>query len=435
MKRSFIVATILPIFISSVVDAQQAGKTSIAKWQDDKASAVSLTFDDGSPNQFSAALPILNRLHLPATFFIITGQVAGSDYHGKFIGRPVADIIRETADTLTNKDNFFERASAIPFLGYKGTLAFHTDAGTLYESGKIDEAYHLIDSGYRKVREHAFEAADSSSKKEHLSWDSVKAYASQGHEFSSHTVTHPRLSVLTEPNIVYELEKSKEDIRNHLGERYTFSAECPYGTEDERVMSYAYKVYPALRNRMPEPFLEEITRFNNALPGSAHNEYVQWQKGATTKTPLPMMKSWVDTVNSYKNNWLVLVFHGVDGIGYEALRHELLQEYFEYIRKNDSQMWIATFGDVTRYMRERMNSQVSFSAQQNNITVQLNHHLDTAMYDIPLTLITTVPRGWKQVVVAQGTKTQVALAKKGDMGNVVMYQAIPNKGPVTITKK
>jgi hypothetical protein len=39
-----------------------------------------------------------------------------------------------------------------------------------------------------------------------------------------------------------------------LGDKYTFSVEVPYGYEDDRVMQIAYKIYPALRNRMPEPF-------------------------------------------------------------------------------------------------------------------------------------------------------------------------------------
>ncbi|MEJ7589557.1 MAG: polysaccharide deacetylase family protein [Ferruginibacter sp.] len=146
-----------------------------------------------------------------------------------------------------------------------------------------------------------------------------KNFTAQGHEFASHTVTHPRLAVLTEPNMVHELEKSREEILKNLGERYIFSAECPYGTEDERVMSYAYKIYPALRNRMPEKYLDEINRSGKTPPGTLHKEYVQWQRGATTKTPLPLMKSWVDTVIAHKHDWLVLVFHGVVGIGWEAL--------------------------------------------------------------------------------------------------------------------
>src|SRR6186713_3090556 len=129
MQTNHLPALALIILAFSCPNNQKVGETEITTWQNDKPAAISLTFDDGSPNQFSQALPILNKLNIPATFFIITGDVASSEYHGKFIGRPVNDIIKGTADTLTNKDNFFERASAISFLGYKGTLEYHTDAG------------------------------------------------------------------------------------------------------------------------------------------------------------------------------------------------------------------------------------------------------------------------------------------------------------------
>jgi peptidoglycan/xylan/chitin deacetylase (PgdA/CDA1 family) len=398
-------------------------QTEITKWKDNKRAAITLTFDDGSPNQFSVALPMLNKLGIPATFFIITGDVAGSQYHGKFIGRPVADIIKGTADTPTNKNNFFERASAVAFLGYKGTLSYHTNAGILYEDGKVEEAYKLIDSAYRKVRNGDFKPGNSEDKK-HLTWDAVKKYAAQGHEFASHTVTHPKVAVLDEPNLLYELEKSKEEIRNKLGEKYTFSAECPYGTEDERAMSYAYNIYPALRNRMPEPFLGELNRASKVQPGTIDKEYVQWQRGAVTTTPLPLMKSWIDTVEAHNNNWLVLVFHGVNGIGWEALRDTLLMQYFTYIKAHEKKSWIATFGDVAKYMRERMNATVNGRMMNNNkIVIELTHTLDTSMYNLPLTLRTKIPSSWKKVSVKQGNHVQHVNVKNGE----VIYELNPNK--------
>lgn len=397
-------------------------QTTITKWKDGKKAAISLTFDDGSPNQFSVALPMLNKLKIPATFFIITGDVVGSEYHGKFIGRPVEDIIRGTADTPTNKDNFFERASAIGFLGYKGAVAYHTNAGTLYEAEKIEEAYKLIDTAYMKVRNKEFQPADQSGDQPHLTWEAVKKYTSQGHEFASHTVTHPRLAILDEANMIYELEKSKEELNNKLGEESTFSAEGPYGTEDERAMSYAYKIYPALRNRMPEPWLGELNRASKVQPGTVDKEYVQWQRGAVTKTSLPLMKSWVDTVEAHNNNWLVLVFHGVDGKGWEALPGSLLQEYFTYIKNHEKNSWIATFGDVTKYMRERMNAQVNSKMDGNKISVTLTHSLDKSMYDHPLTLQTIVPTSWKKASVKQGNKTQKVPVNNGS----ITYNLMPN---------
>ena len=160
--------------------------------------------------------------------------------------------------------------------------------------------------------------------------------------------------VVDEPNLLYELEKCKEEINMMLGPDHTFSAECPFGTENERVMEYAYKIHPALRNRMPEPFLEEINRWNDMTPGLSNKPYIQWQRGPLTKTPVPLMKSWVDTLVARKNVWLVLTFHGVDGIGWEAKPHQELQEYFSYMKQHGDHLWIAPFRDATKYMRERM---------------------------------------------------------------------------------
>lgn len=198
-------------------------------------------------------------------------------------------------------------------------------------------------------------------------------------------------------------------------------------------MSYAYKVYPALRNRMPETFLGELNRSSQTQPGTLNNQYVQWQRGATTKTSLPLMKSWVDTVAAHHNNWLVLVFHGVDGIGYEALPHELLREYFEYIKKHEDKLWIATFGDVTKYMRERMHTTANAREEQNKIIVYLSHTLDSSVYDMPLTLRTYVPANWKQVRVKQGDKTQIVSAAKNDRGTFILYQLQPNKGAAELS--
>jgi peptidoglycan/xylan/chitin deacetylase (PgdA/CDA1 family) len=416
----------------STVHAQE---TTVTRWQDDKPAAISLTFDDGSRNQFTVAMPMLDKLKIPATFYIITGDVSQSKYHGKFIGRPIEEIIKGTADTPTNKENFFERASAIGFTGYKGALAFHTDAGTMFEGGKIEEAHRLIDSGYKMIRSGQLRKSSPKTGGEFLTWPNIKKYAANGHEFASHTVTHPRLAVLTEPNILWELEKSKEEIADKLGERYTFSAECPYGTEDERVMEYALRIYPSLRNRMPENYLGELNRASKEQPGTIKKEYVQWQRGATTKTPLTLMKSWVDTVAAHNNNWLVLVFHGVDGVGWEALSGDLLQEYFNYIKKNENKLWIATFADATKYMREKMNSSVTTMQDKDKIVVEVTHTLDKSQYDIPLTLRTYVPSTWQTVTIKQGADSKTPQVLKDDKGSYILYRAKPNAGVVEITGK
>ncbi|MEJ7589558.1 MAG: hypothetical protein WKI04_18560 [Ferruginibacter sp.] len=108
--------------------------------------------------------------------------------------------------------------------------------------------------------------------------------------------------------------------------------------------------------------------------------------------------------------------------------HEMLREYFSYIKQQEDNVWIATFADVTKYMRERMHAVVKTTATDGKIMVDLTHSLDTSMYDIPLTLKTYVPAGWKEVVVKQRGKTQAARSIKDENGAFVLYQLQPNKG-------
>jgi len=432
--------TIAISFSTLFVMAQKAtiGQTEVTEWQYGKNGAVSITYDDGSYNQFKNALPVMERVGVPATFFIITGGIPGSKYHGQFIGRPVKDIIAETATVPTNQQNFLERCSAAGYLGYKGTITFHTKAAGLYDSGRTKQAFHLMDSLYAKVRhgdfEPGYQPCDEYLQEKGSTWDDFRRDAAKGYEFASHSITHAGMPGLDSVNIAYELTKSKEEMLNQMGAKYTFSSEVPYGYENERVMKIAYKIYPALRNRMPEPWLKEIDRPSKKTPGAADKDYIQWQRECNTHSPLPLMKSWVDTAAARKDTWLVLVIHGVDGLGYEALPSTMLDEYFQYIKsKQKSALWIATFGDVTRYMREREASAVKTQDIKHQIKVKLTHTLDKAMYNLPLTLKTYVPSKWSQASIWKGKKGHQVAILNDVKGNYIIYQAQPNDGEVTIS--
>ncbi|HLF34875.1 MAG TPA: polysaccharide deacetylase family protein, partial [Cyclobacteriaceae bacterium] len=293
----------------------------------------------------------------------------------------------------------------------------------------------LIDESFAKVRNGSFKPFQRTERtpENRITWDEIRNIASRGHEFASHTITHPRLAVLDEANILYELEKSREEINARLGLEHTFSAECPYGTENERVMEYAYKIYPALRNRMPEPYLEELNRGSRMNPVESIKDYVQWQRGPLTDVPMERMKSWVDTIASRSNIWLVLVFHGVDGIGWEPRTGDELREYYSYIKSMDDRLWVATFRDVAKYMRERMESVAEVVEENGRWTIRLSNELDPVIYDLPLTLKTYVPDKITAVTLTQGEKDLAANMAKDERGNFVMYRAIPNGEPVVIS--
>ena len=183
---------------------------------------------------------------------------------------------------------------------------------------------------------------------------------------------------------------------------------------------------------MPEPFLEELDRASHKSAVNPDKEYVQWQRGPLTATTMATMKAWVDTTLSENNIWLVLVFHGVDGIGWQAKTGAELRTYYEYIKSKEDNLWIATFGDVAKYMRERMNSQLKSENDENGISISLVSNLDS-MYDIPLTLKTYINRSADKLTIKQGDKNLEFKKGEDEKGTFILYHASPNAEPVKIS--
>ncbi len=185
---------------------------------------------------------------------------------------------------------------------------------------------------------------------------------------------------------------------------------------------------------MPHEFLEELNRANKTDPGTINKEYVQWQRGPLTNVTMEVMRSWVDTVTANTNIWLVLVFHGIDDKGWEPRTTKDVEKYFEYIKEKEADVWVGTFKDVTKYLRERMDAEVNNSKEGENILINLSHSLDPKLYDHELTLKTYVSDDWENAQVVQNGNTQNINIQKDEKGNFILYQAIPNSGQIEISK-
>lgn len=144
------------------------------------------------------------------------------------------------------------------------------------------------------------------------------------------------------------------------------------------------------------------------------------------------MKSWVDTLVARDNVWLVLTFHGVDGIGWEAKPHQELKEYFTYMKKHEENLWIAPFRDVTKYMRQKMAARINTSKKDDAIVVLVEHSLNKNLYNYPLTAKTYVPEDWAEISVRSGNGTANIKPQTDAKGSFVVYDILPGS-PVTLT--
>jgi hypothetical protein len=199
-------------------------------------------------------------------------------------------------------------------------------------------------------------------------------------------------------------------------------------------MEIAHQVYPALRNRMPEEWLEEINRGSKMTPGQSSKEYVQWQRGPLTRIDITQMKAWVDTVLHHDNNWLVLVFHGIENLGWEPKTRGELVEYFSYMKTNEKDLWIATFRDVTKYLRERKATQIQSTVKSGEIRLTQSSDLDPEVYTVPLTLKTYLPKDWKAVQITQGSAQISPQIQSDEKGNFVVYNISAKSREVQLKK-
>jgi len=310
--------------------------------------------------------------------------------------------------------------------------------GVQYDGGKYKEVYSIIDSAYAVLRAsgHVYNFEPRKVKLDtgyHLTWDILQKVEEERHEIANHSVSHPYMPVMSMPNLEYEIQKCSDDMEQHLGVKRILSIECPYGVDNQRVLNYAFKMFPFVRNGLRDNFIKEILRGEPGGPVSKDKSYVQWQRGPLSKTPLSKMEGWIDTTME-DSAWLVLVFHGVQGIGWEAMPEERYAAYFDYIKSKEDSLWVATFQDAYKYVRERMNAKVRSKSGSGEITVTLTHNLDRSIYNLPLTLRTSVPDTWQSAMVRQGeAKIEVKVKREGAMA-FVQFRAMPNGAKIVITK-
>jgi len=260
-----------------------------------------------------------------------------------------------------------------------------------------------------------------------LTWDEMRRAANEGHEIANHLVSHAHTPGLDEANILYEALKAEEDLRAQMGDEHTFSVESAYGIHDARVEKILTPRFALTRNWVTDPFMGGIFRGDRRDPASLTQEYVQWQRGLVSKTPPEERNGWVDK-SLATGAWLVLVIHGIEGIGYEPVPAAALREYLDYIKAREDRLWVATLKDAAKYARERMASSVTTTQAGSAIDVTVRHSLNPKLYHVLLTAKTTVPDDWRTVRVSQGdTKTTVPVRREGS-ASYVMYRITPN-GP------
>jgi peptidoglycan/xylan/chitin deacetylase (PgdA/CDA1 family) len=170
---------------------------------------VAITVDDGYKDNYDLLFPIVKKHQVPVTIFLSTG-VIGTNQQLWFssLSNAILNTKREslflngifTGKTFPLKNLEEKRASYNSIVQKLKTV----------ETTKRDDYLHLIDEKLE---------TKTSPHRLMLNWDEIREMHNNGVYFGAHTITHPILSKVSNPDGIKEIDESRKKIEQELSIR------------------------------------------------------------------------------------------------------------------------------------------------------------------------------------------------------------------------
>ena len=167
--------------------------------------SVVLTFDDGFRDNAEVALPLLEKHHVSATVFLVTGSVANG--HLPWSQR-LGVLFQRT-----------ERAEVVCSLTSDEVFDLSTAEARRRAYNAVKEPMKIMKFAARErvldELQAALEVEPPSDRM--LTWDLVHEARERGMDFGAHTFSHPLLAMVAFEEAKLDIERSLDDIRTNLG--------------------------------------------------------------------------------------------------------------------------------------------------------------------------------------------------------------------------
>ena len=257
-------------------------------------------------------------------------------------------------------------------------------------------------------------------------WSGLQVAADRGHEIASHTVTHTNLGSLTADQQTAEFKNSQDMINAHIKGQVCRTIAYPYCAPGNDSICASYYIAARhcqgyVESKTPSDFM----KISSVVTGSVSS--VQTVGDFNRK---------VEKADSI-NGWCVFLIHSIDNDGgYSPTQSAVLRSHLDYIKQHSDRFWVAPFGDVVRYIRERDAAIIRETAQsKTSITLQVSDKLENSVYNYPITIRRVLPKTWKSAIITQnGQKVKAAVLKKDGL-NSIMFDVVPDQGDIIIAKK
>jgi peptidoglycan/xylan/chitin deacetylase (PgdA/CDA1 family) len=167
--------------------------------------SLAITFDDGYRDNLTHAAPILSRLGLPATIFLVTGLI--DTPRAMWVDRLALAFKSASVRQIELPDGRIVTLSTV-----KERLA-----GLYAARAHLKKVPDEIRSASLERLIESLRPTPERPKRLMLSWDEVAALRGLGFAIGAHTVTHPIMSRLTPSQVREEVYGSKAAIEKAMG--------------------------------------------------------------------------------------------------------------------------------------------------------------------------------------------------------------------------
>ena len=207
--------------------------------------------------------------------------------------------------------------------------------------------------------------------------------------------------------------------------------------DDGGAEKVAREIYYAIRQGARG--IQSLDPTHGTEAGGWYNLKMQGLSSYEGDAKLRAAKGWIDqAIND--GGWLIVMCHGIDGPNAkgtspleitEADADALFAHAGQYVKNGD--LWSATFGEATKYVRERQSTTVSERYENNVVYIDMTINRTTAdgkplpesVFNYPLTVEVRVPDDWHTVYYRVNGQNEVTSVYVRDGVAYAMVNLIP----------
>jgi peptidoglycan/xylan/chitin deacetylase (PgdA/CDA1 family) len=191
-----------------------------------------------------------------------------------------------------------------------------------------------------------------------MTWDMLHEMAREGMEISNHGWSHQAVTRLSDEALRHEVQRNDTAIYEQTGQ-------------------------------FPRTFFYPGNAKNDASIAFCEQDRVgtrTFQTSIGSKRDTAWLCRWVDGLIE-KGEWGVGMTHGI-ARGYDHFEDpQVMWSLLDYLVKRQQQVWVAPFGEVAAYVKERQHAQLSVETADSGLHVTINTNLDSLLFRHPLTLM------------------------------------------------